>query len=74
LNKIKIKDRSGVLLHPADWTAGVDYDEAEAPQNDDDDDVPDLDLQKKSKKEAKKKENKQISCKFHVNFMSMSCI
>jgi hypothetical protein len=44
--QIKIKDRSGVLLHPADWTAGVDYDEAEAPQNDDDDDdddVPDLD-------------------------------
>jgi hypothetical protein len=36
--QIKIKDRSGVLLHLADWTAGVDYDEAEAPQNDDDDD------------------------------------
>jgi nucleoside permease NupC len=32
--QIKMKDRSGVLLHPADWTAGVDYDEAEAPQND----------------------------------------
>jgi hypothetical protein len=44
--QLKMKDRSGVLLHPADWTAGVDYDEAEAPQNDDDDDnddVPDLD-------------------------------
>jgi hypothetical protein len=44
--QIKMKDCSGVLLHPADWTAGVDYDEAEAPQNDDDDDnddVPDLD-------------------------------
>jgi hypothetical protein len=41
-----MKDRSGVLLHPANWTAGVDYDEAEDPQNDDDDDnddVPDLD-------------------------------
>jgi hypothetical protein len=45
--QLKMKDRSGVLLHPAGWTAGVDYDEAEDPQNDDDDDdnddVPDLD-------------------------------
>jgi hypothetical protein len=44
--QLKMKDCSGVLLHPANWTAGVDYDEAEDPQNDDDDDnddVPDLD-------------------------------
>jgi hypothetical protein len=30
--QLKMKDRSGVLLHPANWTAGVDYDEAEAPK------------------------------------------
>jgi hypothetical protein len=47
--KLKLQNWSGILLHLANWTAGVDYDKAEAPQNDDDDDdnededVPDLD-------------------------------
>jgi hypothetical protein len=33
-----LQNCSGILLHLADWTAGVDYDEAEAPQKDNDDD------------------------------------